>query len=556
MSAQSLKVKIFESQGTRVIPLTKSSANIGSAGHCDVVMDHPSVHSEHLRAWFDGGRIWIQDMGSTSGTFLNGIRLPSLKPMLIRELDVLRLGDSPSTVGLETHFVRSPVVRSGNTGEEKESKDRDSADDDMIKKRDELAKLRRELAEIKLQLQMGRLDKESEDEAHRQLSRIRSEIQELRDQKIRLERTLRQMESNRQTQLGALEKELAERKEAALTQLKNLMDHEMSKLAEWKVKVMADIRVDVQALSQSKSRSWVTRPLSKDMILEWEADIQAVIRKAMLGEVVGGEAERTPAVLAAASGSEFTGTDLSIPEPPPQTGSSMINTAPTVLERSRASTGTSTTPPRLENSRSSQRARHSSSRPVRLKSKSRRQKSELVRIVLMLLLIAALVVGAILVKKGLLPGTRSSSSTGEARQTAAVAKLRFDPVTTKDFKTTFTDNVLFTSSFLDVEMNPTYRTQWVSSFIKSATKDWKLDSTAARKIVEQELALIKDLRRLRENIDGRAEKPGIQAMREREAAFTTELSKQIKSKGGSDKFWRLKRNFFGRHQAQYSTARH
>ncbi len=61
MYVSSLKVKIFDAGGTQVIPVPKSNLTIGSAKHCDVVLNHASVQGEHLRAWFDGGRVWIQD---------------------------------------------------------------------------------------------------------------------------------------------------------------------------------------------------------------------------------------------------------------------------------------------------------------------------------------------------------------------------------------------------------------------------------------------------------------------------------------------------------------
>ncbi len=110
MSSVTLKIKIFDAKGTQVIPTAKSTATVGSAEHCDVVFDHPTVANEHARAWCEGGRIWVQDLGSPGGTTLNGIRLPPLKPMLVRELDIVKLGECSSTMGLEPNLVRAPVV--------------------------------------------------------------------------------------------------------------------------------------------------------------------------------------------------------------------------------------------------------------------------------------------------------------------------------------------------------------------------------------------------------------------------------------------------------------
>src|SRR5687768_17438983 len=118
MSTGSLKVKIFDGKGTHVVPVAKSTVTVGSASHCDVVLEHASIQAEHVRAWLEGGRIWIQDLGTTGGTFLNGIRLPGLKPMLVRDLDVLKLGECPATVGMEANLVRAPIVKAARPMEE------------------------------------------------------------------------------------------------------------------------------------------------------------------------------------------------------------------------------------------------------------------------------------------------------------------------------------------------------------------------------------------------------------------------------------------------------
>ncbi|HMN68562.1 MAG TPA: FHA domain-containing protein, partial [Bdellovibrionales bacterium] len=117
MSNGTLRVKIFDVAGTQRLPVSKPSATVGSAPHCDVVLNHPSVQGEHLRAWSEGGRIWVQDLGGGTGTTINGIRLPPLKPMLVRDLDVLKLAECPATLGFETNMVRAPVVQTVDLSE-------------------------------------------------------------------------------------------------------------------------------------------------------------------------------------------------------------------------------------------------------------------------------------------------------------------------------------------------------------------------------------------------------------------------------------------------------
>ncbi len=563
MSGGSLKVKLFDSNGTQVVPVAKTNLTVGSAKHCDVVLEHPSVQAEHLRAWFDAGRIWIQDMGTQSGTYLNGIRLPSLKPMLIRELDVLRLGDNPATLGMEANLVRSPVVRPQSPSDEATNpgvKPQQPAKDlELEKKRDELAKIRRELAELKLQLQMGRLDKESEDEAHRHLSVMRNEMQGLQDQKAKLERSIKQMEAQRQMQIDAVEKEINERKAASMTQLKNLMDHEMSKLADWKMQVMGELRKDLHGISQAKARAWITRPLSQDMILEWEADVQNLLRRVLLGE----KTEATPAVDA------VTPVHAAAPPIPDARSGSDRRKKERMREDSfRMSSGslpgrsqvTHTEISRSAGSGTSSEYTHTPVPRFKRKVQQLGKGGDSWKMIVMLVLVGGLIAAAIMFKKGILPlkdrGLAGKVTEGSSvRPPNPAPKKKYEPVQSKGFRKTYTDNILFTPEFLVLETSGAYRNQWLAEFTKAATSEWKIDPNTAKIVMDREGTLLNDLKQLRENIDGSAEQPGIQAMREREAAFQLELNTLLKGRPLTDKFVKLKKTFFTRLQLGMKTSK-
>lgn len=221
----SLKVKIFDDSGTRVLQVSKSTLTIGSASHCDVVFEDPSVAPEHTRAWLEGGRIWVQDLGHPSGTALNDIRLPALKPMLVRELDVLRLGESKSTLGLEAILVRAPVVKP--KASDTAAKDAAATADakaygvvDVEKRREDAQKVGRELADLRLQLQMARLEKNSADELTQQLDNLRDEVTRVHHQKEMWDDSLRQMENEKQKIREEVEQELTQFKTNALIELK------------------------------------------------------------------------------------------------------------------------------------------------------------------------------------------------------------------------------------------------------------------------------------------------------------------------------------------------
>lgn len=48
---------------------------VGARDTCDIVVDQPTVSGEHCRLEFDEGRVFIEDLQSTNGTFVNGERI-------------------------------------------------------------------------------------------------------------------------------------------------------------------------------------------------------------------------------------------------------------------------------------------------------------------------------------------------------------------------------------------------------------------------------------------------------------------------------------------------
>ncbi len=56
---------------------------IGSASDCNLVSEQPSVSRHHCRLTREGTRHWIEDLHSTNGTWINGVRLPPGEPVAI-----------------------------------------------------------------------------------------------------------------------------------------------------------------------------------------------------------------------------------------------------------------------------------------------------------------------------------------------------------------------------------------------------------------------------------------------------------------------------------------
>jgi two-component system cell cycle response regulator len=78
----------------RVHLLDRESTTIGRGTECDIVLDDAGCSRRHARALCKGGSpaetVWIEDLGSTNGTLLNGERLVGRRPL--SEHDRVRVG--------------------------------------------------------------------------------------------------------------------------------------------------------------------------------------------------------------------------------------------------------------------------------------------------------------------------------------------------------------------------------------------------------------------------------------------------------------------------------
>jgi hypothetical protein len=67
-------------------------ATLGRSPGSDIRIDDPFASSAHARIFPRGQFMYIEDMGSTNGTFLNGRQLRS--PQQLKVADTIRIGDT------------------------------------------------------------------------------------------------------------------------------------------------------------------------------------------------------------------------------------------------------------------------------------------------------------------------------------------------------------------------------------------------------------------------------------------------------------------------------
>jgi len=85
-----------------------NGAVIGRAIECDIVVASKSVSREHTRLYRNGRRWFVEDLGSTNGTYLNEIRV--VEATDIRDGDTLTVGDVAFTFHDPDSTVRETPI--------------------------------------------------------------------------------------------------------------------------------------------------------------------------------------------------------------------------------------------------------------------------------------------------------------------------------------------------------------------------------------------------------------------------------------------------------------
>ena len=75
-----------------VFDLGNGGATMGRSASADIEVDDPFASSAHARIFPRGDFMFIEDMGSTNGTYLNGRQLR--RPEQLKMADKIRIGDT------------------------------------------------------------------------------------------------------------------------------------------------------------------------------------------------------------------------------------------------------------------------------------------------------------------------------------------------------------------------------------------------------------------------------------------------------------------------------
>src|SRR5215212_5113954 len=76
----------------RSFPLTKDRTTLGRNTDCDIPLAGKQISRQHAHIYRQEHDFFIEDLGSSNGTFVNGKRLPGHAPTSLTERDTFQIG--------------------------------------------------------------------------------------------------------------------------------------------------------------------------------------------------------------------------------------------------------------------------------------------------------------------------------------------------------------------------------------------------------------------------------------------------------------------------------
>ncbi|MBX9768928.1 MAG: FHA domain-containing protein [Bdellovibrionales bacterium] len=134
------------------------------------------------------------------------------------------------------------------------------------------------------------------------------------------------------------------------------------------------------------------------------------------------------------------------------------------------------------------------------------------------------------------------------------AKARFTPTLTPQWKSTYADNALSTTGYMDFKLNSSQQDLWIRELNKFFTDDMGLNENTIVTFIGMESSLLLKLKNNLETIDGSSPGEGIQRLRDFEAESVIEMKKILKSEATWQKFKKFEKEFFENHGPERKPA--
>ncbi len=120
----------------------------------------------------------------------------------------------------------------------------------------------------------------------------------------------------------------------------------------------------------------------------------------------------------------------------------------------------------------------------------------------------------------------------------------FHPEKVPEFKDSYTERVLYTEDYVDVELNKAYREQWILELQEFFIHELRLDENNLVPFIAHEANLIRELDSEMKKINGNFVDQGVERMEEIERDFLKKIKDSLKKKNDFKKVMEFKKKFF------------
>ena len=104
-----LSGQLKEDEPVRAIRITTSPFTVGRRNSTSLTIDNPSVSGKHAELILEEGNLLVRDLGSTNGTFVNGMRINT--PCKIKHGDLVQFAQIVFRAGIQTELRDSRTVQ-------------------------------------------------------------------------------------------------------------------------------------------------------------------------------------------------------------------------------------------------------------------------------------------------------------------------------------------------------------------------------------------------------------------------------------------------------------
>lgn len=95
----SLTLSTAIGEESKIQTFASNEVLIGRSKECDFVLDDPTVSSRHARLFYHLNQWWFEDLKSTNGSYLDGIRVE--EPIVVKDNDKFYCGDAIFTISIK-----------------------------------------------------------------------------------------------------------------------------------------------------------------------------------------------------------------------------------------------------------------------------------------------------------------------------------------------------------------------------------------------------------------------------------------------------------------------